>query len=212
VPQRLCRAIREGMPVDGASLTFFTQSPSRQLVCASSDAALRLERVQFEMAEGPCITAAETGEPVVVADLHHQHPSPWPLFSSRAAEDLGDVGAVYGFPLSFGRHVMGAVDLYRLRPGALSAVEMERGRAAASAAALVLITLYHRMLAGEAVAVWEPQDVVRAHWGDAHTAVGILAERRGTTHTEALAHVRARAFGSGRALPDVVAEILEQRA
>ncbi|MFI5803545.1 GAF domain-containing protein [Streptomyces sp. NPDC051561] len=210
IPKVLCRTIREGMTVDGCSMSFFTESPNRQLVCASNEVALRLERVQFETAEGPCVSAAATGEVVAVRDLHHHFPTPWPVFSSRAVEELPDVGAVYGFPLTFGTHVMGAIDLYRRLPGALTEEEVARGRDAAGAAALVLLATYHRMLAGEAVPVWEPEEVIRAHWADAHTAVGVLAARRGTSHLEALAHVRARAFGSGRAVPDVVQEILRE--
>ncbi|MFF0745142.1 GAF domain-containing protein [Streptomyces sp. NPDC004111] len=209
VPGVLCRTIRRAMGVDGSSMSFFTESSDRQLVCTSDEAALRLEQVQFETAEGPCVTAAATNEVVIVRDLHHHLPTPWPVFSSRAAEGLGDIGAVYGFPMSFGTHVLGAVDLYRREPGTLTEAEVRRGRDAAGAAALVLLSTYQRILAGGAV-VWEPQDVIRAHWSDAHTAVGVLAARLGTSTTEALAHVRALAFGSGRAVSEVVAEIMER--
>lgn len=107
VPRRVCAAVCEGLGVDGATLSLLTDTPSRQLLAASDDAdALLLEEIQFTVLEGPCISAARTGEPVAVDDLRHEL-TPWPLFGAMAREKLPGVGSVYALPLFFGDYVPG---------------------------------------------------------------------------------------------------------
>lgn len=99
VPRRVCAAVCEGLGVDGVTLSLLTDTPSRQLLAASGDAALLLEDIQFTVLEGPCITAAQTGEPVAVHDLRDGL-TPWPLFGATVRERLPEVGSIYALPCS----------------------------------------------------------------------------------------------------------------
>jgi hypothetical protein len=207
VPRRVCVAVCEGLGMDGATLALLTDTPSRQLLGASDDDALTLEDIQFTLLEGPCITAARTGEPVAVHDLRHDV-TPWPLFGATLRERLPDVVSVYALPLFFGDYVLGTVDLLALRPHALGEAELEQASQVADAVTASLMTTRKMLLTGSRAPAWEPQAVVRAHWFDTARAVGALAARRGVSREDALALMRAEAFRTGKPLADITSAVL----
>ncbi|MEU1851491.1 GAF and ANTAR domain-containing protein [Streptomyces sp. NPDC019990] len=208
VPRRVCAAVCEGLGVDGATLSLLTDTPSRQLLAASDDAdALLLEEIQFTVLEGPCISAARTGEPVAVDDLRHDL-TPWPLFGAMAREKLPGVGSVYALPLFFGDYVLGSVDLLSTRPRALDEDVLEQASHVADAVTTALMPTREMLLTGNDAPAWEPEQVVRAHWFDTWRAVGALAARRRISPEDALALMRAEALRTGRSLPDITTDIL----
>ncbi|MFE6526985.1 GAF and ANTAR domain-containing protein [Streptomyces sp. NPDC057794] len=207
VPRRVCEAVRDGLCVDGATLALLTDTPSRQLLAASDDDALTLEDIQFTLLEGPCISAARTGEPVAVHDLRHEL-TPWPLFGATLREKLPRVTSVYALPLFFGDYVLGTVDLLALRPHALGEEALEEASQVADAVTAALMTTREMLLTGSRAPDWEPRDVVRAHWFDTARAVGALVARRGISQEDALALMRAEAFRTGKPLADITTDIL----
>ncbi|MFC7304312.1 GAF domain-containing protein [Streptomyces monticola] len=207
LPQRLCRAMCEALSVDGASLSLFTQTSHRQLLCATDASALKLEELQFGLGEGPCVTAAETNSPVIVGDMSRDL-SRWPLFGISAREQLPEVGAVYAFPLQFGtRRAVGSTDLLLLEPLEPDEETVQQGLAAARAAGMALLHVYQATQSHGELPPWEPADILDTHWGATHQAVGMLAEHLEITIEEALARMRARAFVLGRPLPEVAVDV-----
>ncbi|MEV5435356.1 GAF domain-containing protein [Streptomyces sp. NPDC052682] len=207
VPRRVCEAVCEGLGMDGATLALLTDTPSRQLLAASNDAALLLEEIQFTVLEGPCITAAHTGEPVAVDDLRGAL-TPWPLFGATLRERLPQAGSVYALPVYFGDYVLGTIDLLAWRSHALSEEALEQASQVADAVAAALLPARAMLLTGAEPPAWEPEEVVRAHWFDTARAVGALVARRGLVPQDALAVMRAEAFRTGRSLADITADVL----
>ncbi|GAA2516870.1 GAF and ANTAR domain-containing protein [Streptomyces levis] len=207
VPRRVCEAVSEGLGMDGATLALLTDTPSRQLLAATDDDALTLEDIQFTLLEGPCISAARTGEPVAVHDLRHEL-TPWPLFGATLRERLPRVVSVYALPLFFGDYVLGTVDLLGLRPHALGAEALAEAARVADAVTAALMTTREMLLTGSRAPAWEPRALVRAHWFDTARAVGALAARRGIVQEDALALMRAEAFRTGKPLADITTGIL----
>ncbi|MEV1025612.1 hypothetical protein [Streptomyces sp. NPDC050264] len=117
LPGRLCRALCVGLGMDGASMALLTHTEARQLLCASGDEALRLEELQFESVEGPCMAASESGVPVVCMDPR-EYLSLWPIFGSRLREELPQVSFILALPLtpSGGTRPIGSLDLLRHTP------------------------------------------------------------------------------------------------
>ncbi|MEU8470094.1 GAF domain-containing protein [Streptomyces sp. NPDC029006] len=209
VPRRVCAAVSEGLGMDGATLSLLTDTPSRQLLAASNDAALLLEEIQFTVLEGPCITAAHLGEPVAVDELRGAV-TPWPLFGAAMREKLPQVESVYALPVFFGDYVLGSVDLLALRPHALDEEALERASVVADAVAAALLPTRDVIITGDRAPSWEPVDVVRAHWFDTARAVGALVATRELTPENALALMRAEAFRTGRSLADITRDILRE--
>jgi hypothetical protein len=208
LPQRLCEVLRDTMSMDAATLSLFTDTPHRQLLGATSEVGLRLEKLQFGLGEGPCVTAARTGVEVVVNDLRREL-TEWPLFGPCAQEQLPDVGAIYAFPLQVdARRTLGAVDLLSHHPLDPTPEIIERGAVAAHAASLALLSAYQATLDRGRLPPWEPEDILDSYWGPTHAAVGLLVAELDITDDEALARMRAHAFGSGRPLPDIAHEIV----
>ncbi|GAB2761165.1 GAF and ANTAR domain-containing protein [Streptomyces bullii] len=209
VPRRVCAAVCEGLGMDGTTLSLLTDTPSRQLLAASNEAALLLEEIQFTVLEGPCISAAHSGEPVAVDDLRHEL-TPWPLFGATVRERLPQVESVYALPVFFGDYVLGSVDLLACRPHALTKEALEQTSQVADAVAAALLPTRQMLLTGAEAPAWEPEQVVRAHWFDTARAIGALVARRGLSPENALALMRAEAFRTGRSLADIATDILRE--
>ncbi|MEV0601070.1 GAF and ANTAR domain-containing protein [Streptomyces sp. NPDC050315] len=202
LPERLCEAMCTALPVDGATLSLLTDTPDRQLLHASGDAAMRLEEIQFEVGEGPCVTAAATGRVVIVADLHGRL-TEWPIFGAAAREKLQQVGSVYAFPMTDGseEHPVGSINLVRHEAWEPDEETVREGARAARAATVALLT-------APSALPWNPTPMMDAHWGRTHRAAGMLSQETGVPVAEALARLRADAFVTGRPLPEVAEETL----
>jgi diguanylate cyclase (GGDEF)-like protein len=112
----LVKRIVDIMPITGAGVTLISPGSEPRYVAASSDSALRYERLQTELGEGPCVAAYLTGEAVLVPDLNDE--DRFPRFAARAL-DAGLI-AVFTFPLNHDASQLGALDLYCDTTGPLS--------------------------------------------------------------------------------------------
>ncbi|MDQ1423241.1 MAG: hypothetical protein QOD72_739, partial [Acidimicrobiaceae bacterium] len=65
----LVERIVDVLPITAAGVTLISVGEAPQYVAASNQLALRCERLQSEIGEGPCLTAYSTGEAVAVPDL-----------------------------------------------------------------------------------------------------------------------------------------------
>jgi hypothetical protein len=211
LPQLVCAAAHQGLHASGVTLSLLTDTPARQLLAASNAVALRLEEIQFTMAEGPCIDAAATDGPVVVEGLP-ERVTPWPLFGTALQEQLPEVTAVYAFPLRFGDYVLGSMDVLTLRRGEgqpeAPAITVGEGQRVADAVSAALAPSYARLLGAGEPPSWEPEDIIRKHWFATHRAVGVLAARLDVPTEDAWALMRADAFRSGRTLVEITEAIL----
>jgi len=128
------------LPITSAGVTLIGAGREPRFVAASDPHALRYERLQTELGEGPCVLAFDSGEPVSLADLSSDER--FPAFTTAArAEGLG---AVFTFPLHHGDHRLGALDLYRETPGDLDGQTMGAAQTLADVAAAYLINAQAR--------------------------------------------------------------------
>lgn len=136
----LVERIVEVLPISAAGVTLISPDTDPRFVAASNTSALRFERLQTELGEGPCLTAYRTGEAVSVPDLREE-----PRFPEFAAGAL-DAGlmAVFTFPLRNGDERLGALDLYRETPGSLDGVTMEAAQTLADVASAYLLNAQAR--------------------------------------------------------------------
>ena len=128
------------LPITSAGVTLIGERREPRFVAASDTGALRYERLQTEIGEGPCVSTYESGEPVMMTDLRTEDRFPTFTTAARAA----GLGAVFTFPLHHGGGRLGALDLYRETPGPLDERAMETAQILADVAAAYLINAQAR--------------------------------------------------------------------
>ena len=67
--ERLVGRIVDMLPISAAGVTLISPNSDPHYIAASDEAALRYEKLQSELGEGPCLAAYRTGEAVAVPDL-----------------------------------------------------------------------------------------------------------------------------------------------
>lgn len=133
------------LDVTAAGVTLISPGTMPHYVAASDTDALAFERLQTELGHGPCVSAYETGEAVLVPDLRD---------AGRFADFLptalrAGVRAVFAFPLRHGAERLGALDLYRDRAGALDPKDLAAAQTLADVAAAYLLNARARQEALE---------------------------------------------------------------
>jgi hypothetical protein len=214
--RRICRVCIAGLEVDGAVLSVLTATVSRTTLWASDATAELIEELQFTLNEGACMEAASTGRAVFVPDLHHAtETARWPVFAAAVAERT-PVRALFALPLQWGAVNLGVLDLYRVRPGGLTAVQYRDALSAADVAALMM--LGQRTDPSDAGGIGDDDgtggkwlDEASGHHAEVHQATGMVLAQLGISATEALARLRAHAFAEQRLLVDVARDVVARR-
>jgi GAF domain-containing protein len=207
-PLRICRLCVDTLTVDGAGIAMVTNVGHRGVVCATDDVSAAIEELQVTLGEGPCVDAATTGSPVLIPDLDAPHDvavERWPAFMDGAA-NVG-VKAVFAFPLRVGAISVGVMDLYRDRPGELSAAELPAALLAADAAALAV--LYLDVDGADAFA--DDADTHAAYQMQVHQATGMVMAQAGVTIDQAFLLLRAQAFAEARPIADLATDVVARR-
>jgi len=137
----LVKRIVEIMPITAAGVTLISPGLDPRYIAASPESAMRYERLQTELGEGPCLAAYSSGDAISVPDLHLENR--FPEFSPRALSS--GLRAVFTFPLRHDEMApLGALDLYREAAGQLSAGEMRTAQTLADVACAYLINAQAR--------------------------------------------------------------------
>ena len=132
---RLVGRIVDVLPVTAAGVTLIAPQLGPQYVAASNPSALRYEKLQTELGEGPCLAAYRRNEAISVPDLRVE--DRFAKFAPRALES--GLTAVFTFPLRHQDLRLGALDLYRDTAGPLSPASMIAAQTLADVAAAYLV-------------------------------------------------------------------------
>jgi hypothetical protein len=208
LPVRLARACARMLPVDGAGLSILDPSHQRIPLGASSADADVAERLQFTVGDGPCMTAADTRQPVfaVEEDLRRR----WPVFGELLRETT-TYRAVVALPLQPAVTGRGAIDLYFERSDDVLDLDVFEAIAVGElvSSALSDASVWSTWTAAEGPEwLHGPAPLRRAAVWEAMGKVCVDLE---IGAAEALALMRACAYGSGRTVDDVAEDLLAGR-
>jgi hypothetical protein len=203
---RLCGVCPGIAGVTGAGVMLMSGEIPRGSLCSSDGVSHLIEELQYTLGEGPCVDAYRQDAVVAEPDLADPVTRRWPAFSPAAVQ--AGARAVFGFPLRVGAVRLGALNLYRDRPGPLSGDQ--------HADALVVADVAARwVLEAQAGA---PPDMVAEELETGadfhfvvHNAAGMVSVQEGISVTEALIRLRAYAFGSERLLAEVAGDVVTRR-
>ena len=129
------------LPITAAGVTLISPGADPHYIAASDEAALRFERLQTELGEGPCLAAYGTGEAVSVPDLRVDDAVPGVRPRALAA----GLAAVFTFPLRQGDDALGrAGPVPRRPPGRWTPAAMAAAQTLADVAAAYLLNAQAR--------------------------------------------------------------------
>jgi GAF domain-containing protein len=175
----------------------------RGSVCSTDDVSALIERLQYELGEGPCIDAFRQDRPVSEPDLAAPRTARWTAFTPPAV--AAGARAVFGFPLQVGGVRLGAINLYCDEPRSLSDDQHRDALLMAGIAAQAVLAMQAGAPAGQLAAELE----AAADYGYVvHQASGMVAAQLEVSVSEALVRLRAHAFGNSRSLVDVAREVV----
>lgn len=203
---RLCEICAGAVAVDGAGIMLMAGDEARGSLCATDDVAGRIEDLQYTFGEGPCLDAYHHEQPVSEADLADPVTPRWPAFTPEAL--AAGVRAVFGFPLRVGAVRLGALDLYRSRPGPLSDDQYADALVAADVATEALLAFQAQAPPGTVAAELEAKANLRFVVAQAS---GMISMQLNVTITQALVLLRGLAFAHERPVDDVAADIVNRR-
>lgn len=201
--QAACRAAVEVLPVTGAGVMLMAERAHQGTVHATDERIQSLEELQNAAAEGPCIDAYTLGRPVLEPDLAGSGLRAWPVLA-QAALDAG-MQALFSFPLQLDDTAIGALNLYRDRPGDLDLAQIDDGR-------LLAAIIARQVLAMQAAA--EPGSLP-SQIGDLsgdraaiEQATGMVSSQLEVPISEAVRRIRDLATEQERPLADLAHDIV----
>jgi len=203
---RLCEVAAEVTSMSGAGIMLIAGEVSQGSLCSSNRVSAAIEDLQFTLGEGPCIDAYHHERPVLEPDLADPDAARWLAFSPLAVQ--AGVRAVFGFPMETGRVRLGALNLYRDQPGALTADQHADSLVMAEIAARAVVAMQATAAPGALPPALESLASLQAV---VHQASGMVSAQLGVTVGDGLLRMRAFAFGNERGLDDVAKDIVARR-
>src|SRR6266478_3256762 len=191
------------LDVSAAGLLLADPRGELRVVAASSEAARLLELFQLQNDQGPCLDCFRAGRPVAAADLAAEAQR-WPRFAPAAG--AAGFAAVQALPMRLREQVIGALNLFRARPGALDPADIRVGQALADVATISL--LHERGMRHSDVLNEQLQTALNSRVV-IEQAKGKLAERLGLDMEQAFALLRDYARNRNLRLADLAQAFID---
>lgn len=204
--KRLCEVAVDVTGVSGAGIMLMADHTPQGSLCTSDNVSALIEDLQYALGEGPCLDAYDQDRPILEPDLDDPSIARWLAFAGPAL-DAG-ARAVFGFPLRVGAVRLGALDLYRDRPGPLSDHQHADALVMADVTARAILVLQADAPPGRlAATLMAGADL---HYA-VHQASGVVAAQLDISVAHALVRVRAYAFGNDLPLAEVAEDVVARR-
>lgn len=165
---------------------------------SSDDIPRRVDEIQSEVGEGPCVDAIREHEIFTTGDLPGE--ARWPRFSPRAHAETG-VRSVLSIRLFVEEDTMGALNLYSTGADAFDESDVALGSVFAAHAAVAMLAARRQQTLEEKAA---SRDVIGR-------AKGILMARSGVTDEQAFEMLKAASQRMNVKLRDVAQQVADQR-
>ncbi len=201
---QLARAAHQMIPgAAGAGVSLLDEHGTRVSTASTGEAVEAADALQYELGQGPCLSAWATQEPQRVKDTTTE--TRWAAWESAAAE--AGIRSVLSTPLVYRGHALGALKVYATTPAAFGATEERLLGLFADAAATLL---------GAAQTTDAPVRLSASLKGALATretvglATGVLMARDHLDPEAARSLLLGQARAQGRRVVEVAAEILNR--
>jgi transcriptional regulator with GAF, ATPase, and Fis domain len=175
----------ELLAADAAGILLVDSQRGLRVVASSNEDAELMELLQLQADQGPCVDCVRTGTQVSVADLDDTA-ARWPILAA-AMTTRGVFQSVQALPLRLRSEAVGAMNLFRRRPGTLPEADLVLGQALADVATIGILS--ERAIHRGAV-LDEQLHAVLSSRALIEEAEGIIAEQSGLSMNAALDRLR----------------------
>jgi len=204
LPERLARACAQVLLVDGAGISVFFSGDRRLPLGGSDDAAATAERLQFTVGEGPCLSAHASGEPLLADEPTIR--ARWPAFHDGFVTRTPYRGVI-SLPLRGELQGFGALDLYLAPPHDVRSVSLFDALETRTEVSRIFSSVagagrpggpawLDSPAAGRRSLVWQ--------------AMGFVNAGLDVSSVDALALLRAHAYGTGTDLEELARQVLDR--
>ena len=202
VLQRLSDQCLSMLPVDGVGI-LLAEDGDLTVAITNSDVGERAERLEVDLAEGPCIAALRAGAVVVETDLE-QAGERYPRFAPAAIE--AGIRAIHALPLTGRGEMVGVVDIVSSETLDLPAGEVAAAQMLADVAVsyIFAVRLHEESsrLASQLQRALDTRVVIEQ-------AKGMLAERHGEPMSEAFERLRRHARSTNRSVREAASAVID---
>ena len=207
----LCDACVMSFEMDAAAISLVFAGVTSGTLGSSGATALMYDELQFTLGEGPCLDSVASRTPILVADLANANDGRWPAYSPAMLAH--QIRGIFAIPVVLAGEYVGALDLFRTKPGELHDDYLAGAIVAAELAGLPLLDLMDSDLQA---AVDDPHSSAWAEFNslgrtEVSQATGMLVAQLGVEPAEALVRLRAHAYATTRSATDVARDILDRR-
>ncbi|MBA3982860.1 MAG: GAF domain-containing protein [Acidimicrobiia bacterium] len=192
--------------MSGAGIMLMSGDLPKGSVCTTNGVSEIIEQLQYTLGEGPCVDAVRQHRAVLEPDLARPATPRWVAFTPPAVR--AGARAIFGFPLDVGAVRLGALNLYRDRPGPLTDDQHADALVLASVAARAVIGMQADADPG---ALGAELEVGTNFQFAVHQASGMVSVQLGVSVGQALVRLRANAFADDRLVADVAREVISGR-
>ncbi|MCR1785269.1 ANTAR domain-containing protein [Nocardioides carbamazepini] len=199
---RMCAAYRDLAGAGAAALTVDYARANRVTLCTTSEVARRLEDLQDVLGEGPGHSAARSGQ-IEVCAVPGSSSSRWSIFV-EASQDVVDAATIHAVPMHPEREVLGVITLYDDRSDHR---RLTLGRDQLQ----FLANVVGAALIGEAGDTASFNSGPWASRAQVHQATGMVVAQLHISPDDALAVLRAHAYGQQATLSEIAAAVVERR-
>jgi GAF domain-containing protein len=198
----LAAASVELLDVDTAGLLLADDRDRLHTVASSHKGTRLLELFQLEIDEGPCVDCFRTAAPVSCEDVAGAG-GRWPTFTPQARSE--GIHSVHAVPMRVRQQVIGGLNLFRCRPGRVSAADLAIARSLATAATIGILQTRAKLSSDRLNE--QLQNALNSRV-IIEQAKGYLAERHQESLTDAFARLRNHARSHNERLTTVAREVV----
>ncbi|HVV09808.1 ANTAR domain-containing protein [Amycolatopsis sp.] len=204
--RHVCLACADAVSADDAALLLASTLHTWEVAYAMNPLGEELVELQTTYGEGPALDAAAGFDPVLVPELGSAASnSRWPAYGPDAVR--AGAAAQFSFPLRVGAVRLGALELYRRRPGSLTSAELADATIYADAALAIVLNTRAGSVDGQRAT--EADFLSRG--AELHQAAGMVSVQLGVPVGEAMVRLRAHAYRHGERLRDVAHAVVARR-
>jgi GAF domain-containing protein len=196
-------AARMVASASGAGLTAAEPAADMMSIASTDPVVEQVDTLQYQLGEGPCLTAWRDRTLVRVDDVSTE--TRWPRWAEAAART--SVTSSLSAPLVVGNSALGAVKVYAAEPRSFTAEDEATLRLFAAQAAMLLAQAEAYRRAGE---LSDNLSTLLRQRDDINRACGVLMERESVPAESALTFLMSMAERDGRSVHETAARLLRR--